>query len=105
MYLIPSSVAKAALCFTFSAVLIAFNPFRVRVIDYKWILETCMARYILGRLAGMLFSILAASLITFFLMHSVPGGPFDETKMPLPEAAKASPSATGCDARTRRPLS
>ena len=49
-----------------------------------------MARYILGRLAGMLFSILAASLITFFLMHSVPGGPFDETKMPLPEAAKAN---------------
>jgi ABC-type dipeptide/oligopeptide/nickel transport system permease component len=41
-------------------------------------------------LAGLLFAIFAASLITFALMHSVPGGPFDETKMPLPPAAKAN---------------
>jgi ABC-type dipeptide/oligopeptide/nickel transport system permease component len=29
-------------------------------------------------------------MITFLLMHAVPGGPFDETKQPLPEAAKAN---------------
>ncbi len=49
-----------------------------------------MVRYILGRSAGLLFAIFAASLITFILMHSVPGGPFDETKMPLPPEAKAN---------------
>jgi peptide/nickel transport system permease protein len=49
-----------------------------------------MARYILGRLAGLLFTFLMVSIITFSLMHSVPGGPFDETKQPLPPAAKAN---------------
>ncbi|MCP4166093.1 MAG: ABC transporter permease [Chloroflexi bacterium] len=49
-----------------------------------------MARYLLGRTAGLVFAIFVASLITFLLMHSVPGGPFDETKMPLPPAAKAN---------------
>lgn len=49
-----------------------------------------MTRYLLGRMAGLLFAIFAASLITFLLMHSVPGGPFDETKMPLPPEAKAN---------------
>lgn len=47
-----------------------------------------MVRYILGRLAGLLFTFLMVSIITFTLMHSVPGGPFDETQQPLPEAAK-----------------
>ena len=49
-----------------------------------------MVRYILGRLAGLLFTFLVASIITFVLMHAVPGGPFDELKQPLPEAAKAN---------------
>ncbi|MEA3337882.1 MAG: ABC transporter permease [Chloroflexota bacterium] len=49
-----------------------------------------MTRYLLGRIAGLIFAIFAASLITFLLMHSVPGGPFDETKMPLPAEAKAN---------------
>ena len=49
-----------------------------------------MTRYILRRLAGLLFSFLAVSIITFALMHSVPGGPFDENKQPLPPAAKAN---------------
>ena len=49
-----------------------------------------MTRYILGRIAALMFAIFMASVITFFLMHSVPGGPFDETKMPLPPAAKAN---------------
>lgn len=30
----------------------------------------------------------AISLITFVIMHAIPGGPFDEEKMPLPEAVK-----------------
>jgi peptide/nickel transport system permease protein len=36
-----------------------------------------MGRYILSRLAGVVGVLLAVSAITFFLMHSVPGGPFD----------------------------
>ena len=47
-----------------------------------------MIRYILQRLAGLLFTFLMVSIITFSLMHAVPGGPFDETKQPLPPAAK-----------------
>jgi peptide/nickel transport system permease protein len=47
-----------------------------------------MGRYILGRAGGLLFAVLLVSLITFLLMHAVPGGPFDEEKQPLPEAAK-----------------
>jgi ABC-type dipeptide/oligopeptide/nickel transport system permease component len=35
-----------------------------------------MLRYISGRLVSLLFSIAAVSVLTFFLMHSVPGGPF-----------------------------
>jgi peptide/nickel transport system permease protein len=49
-----------------------------------------MTRYILGRVASLLFVLLAVSLITFFLMRAVPGGPFDEGKQRLPEAAKAN---------------
>lgn len=49
-----------------------------------------MARYILGRLVSLVFVLIAVSMITFFLMHSVPGGPFDETNQPLPPAAKAN---------------
>jgi ABC-type dipeptide/oligopeptide/nickel transport system permease component len=49
-----------------------------------------MTRYILGRLASVLFVLFAVSVITFSLMHAVPGGPFDEGKQRLPEAAKAN---------------
>lgn len=49
-----------------------------------------MIRYILGRLLSLVFVILAVSMITFSLMHAVPGGPFDEDKQPLPPAAKAN---------------
>ncbi len=49
-----------------------------------------MTRYILGRLAGLLFTIFMVSVTTFLLMHSVPGGPFDEDKQPLPPEAKAN---------------
>jgi len=47
-----------------------------------------MARYILGRLAGLVIVFLLVSIVTFLLMHAVPGGPFDEEKQPLPPAAK-----------------
>ena len=49
-----------------------------------------MASYIVRRLASLIFVILAVSMIVFALMHSVPGGPFDEDKQPLPPAAKAN---------------
>jgi ABC-type dipeptide/oligopeptide/nickel transport system permease component len=49
-----------------------------------------MGRYILMRLLGFIAVLLAVSALTFFLMHSVPGGPFD-TKMgdkPMPQETK-----------------
>ncbi|MBX3012375.1 MAG: ABC transporter permease [Caldilineaceae bacterium] len=49
-----------------------------------------MIRYILGRLASLLFVLFAVSIINFSIMHAVPGGPFDEDKQPLPPAAKAN---------------
>lgn len=49
-----------------------------------------MTRYILGRLVSLFFVIIAVSIITFSMMHAVPGGPFDEEKQPLPPAAKAN---------------
>lgn len=36
-----------------------------------------MGRYILTRIAGFFGVLLAVSMITFFLMHAIPGGPFD----------------------------
>lgn len=49
-----------------------------------------MARYIVGRLAGIVIVLFVVSVVIFFLMHAIPGGPFDEQKMPLPPAAKAN---------------
>jgi ABC-type dipeptide/oligopeptide/nickel transport system permease component len=49
-----------------------------------------MTRYILGRLASLVFVLLVVSMITFAIMHAVPGGPFDEDQQPLPPAAKAN---------------
>jgi peptide/nickel transport system permease protein len=49
-----------------------------------------MGRYILGRIGGLLIAFVLVSIITFLLMHAVPGGPFDETKQPLPPEAKAN---------------
>jgi peptide/nickel transport system permease protein len=47
-----------------------------------------VARYILGRLISLVFVLLAVSLIAFFLMHAVPGGPFDVGERTLPEAMR-----------------
>jgi len=49
-----------------------------------------MTRYILGRLLSLGFVLIVVSMITFALMHAVPGGPFDEERQPLPPAAKAN---------------
>jgi ABC-type dipeptide/oligopeptide/nickel transport system permease component len=49
-----------------------------------------MIAYIVKRLAGLAFVFILVSIVAFVLMHSVPGGPFDEPNMPLPPAAKAN---------------
>ena len=49
-----------------------------------------MLKYIFGRIISLLMILLAVSVIVFTLMHSVPGGPFDERKGRLPPAAKAN---------------
>lgn len=49
-----------------------------------------MTRYVLGRLASLSFVLLVVSMMTFGMMHAVPGGPFDEERQPLPPAAKAN---------------
>lgn len=47
-----------------------------------------MLVYLLGRVAGIAIVFIVVSMLAFGLMHSVPGGPFDETNNPLPPAAK-----------------
>jgi peptide/nickel transport system permease protein len=44
--------------------------------------------YLVGRVTGILVVLVTVSIVAFMLMHSVPGGPFDEEKAPLPPAAK-----------------
>jgi peptide/nickel transport system permease protein len=51
-----------------------------------------MAQFVVSRLAGLIGVLLAVSMITFVLMHAVPGGPFDAQAMQrqqmIPEAIK-----------------
>ncbi len=49
-----------------------------------------MARYLVGRLAGFVFVLLAVSFLTFFLMYNTPGGPYEELNQPLSPEAKAN---------------
>ncbi|MDF3015450.1 MAG: putative oligopeptide transporter permease protein, partial [Thermomicrobiales bacterium] len=49
-----------------------------------------MGRYILVRLVGLSGVLLVVSIVTFTLMHFIPGGPYDEEKMPLSDEAKAN---------------
>jgi ABC-type dipeptide/oligopeptide/nickel transport system permease component len=49
-----------------------------------------MARYIVGRLAGLVFVLLVVSFLTFFLMYNTPGGPYEELNQPLSPDAKAN---------------
>ncbi|HEX5690322.1 MAG TPA: ABC transporter permease, partial [Roseiflexaceae bacterium] len=46
--------------------------------------------YLIGRVIGLIVVFVVVSIVAFLLMHSVPGGPFDEEKSPLPPAAKAN---------------
>jgi peptide/nickel transport system permease protein len=49
-----------------------------------------MGRYLAVRIAAILGTLLVISLFVFAVMHAIPGGPFDEDKMPLPPASKAN---------------
>lgn len=49
-----------------------------------------MFRYIVYRIVGLVGVLFLVTVITFSLMHAVPGGPFDEEKMPLSAEAKAN---------------
>ncbi|MEE2709670.1 MAG: ABC transporter permease [Gemmatimonadota bacterium] len=49
-----------------------------------------MIKYIVTRVLGLAGVLFIVSIITFSLMHAVPGGPFDEDKMPLSAEAKAN---------------
>src|SRR3982074_1148474 len=47
-----------------------------------------MVLYLFCRVSGIGVVFVIVSILAFVLMHSVPGGPFDETNQPLPPAAK-----------------
>jgi ABC-type dipeptide/oligopeptide/nickel transport system permease component len=50
-----------------------------------------MGRYIIGRLLGIVGVLIAVSIVTFLLMHAVPGGPFDATQsreIPISDAMR-----------------
>lgn len=49
-----------------------------------------MGRYLVGRLFGIAVVILIVSIVVFLLMHAIPGGPYQEDKVPLPAEAKAN---------------
>lgn len=51
-----------------------------------------MGRYLLSRIAGVIGVLVAVSMITFVLMHAIPGGPFDvmgaDASITIPESVK-----------------
>ncbi len=49
-----------------------------------------MGHYIVVRTTAILGTLLVISFFVFAVMHAIPGGPFDEDKMPLPPASKAN---------------
>jgi peptide/nickel transport system permease protein len=49
-----------------------------------------MVLYLFGRLTGIGVVFVIVSILAFVLMHSVPGGPFDETNNPLTAEGKAN---------------
>jgi peptide/nickel transport system permease protein len=49
-----------------------------------------MVLYLFGRVTGIGVVFVIVSILAFVLMHSIPGGPFDENNQPLPPAAKAN---------------
>jgi ABC-type dipeptide/oligopeptide/nickel transport system permease component len=52
-----------------------------------------MARYIIGRLLGLVFVLFAVSLVTFFLTRAVPGDPFAAGERELPAATQQARAA------------
>ncbi|MBZ0300129.1 MAG: ABC transporter permease, partial [Anaerolineae bacterium] len=42
-----------------------------------------MTRYLINRLLGLVAILLVISFITFVMMKAIPGGPFDQDRMPL----------------------
>jgi len=52
-----------------------------------------LARYIVFHLLGMLGVLLVISILTFVVMHAIPGGPFDEGEMPVSAETKAALNA------------
>lgn len=57
-----------------------------------------MLRFILTRLVGLVFVLLVLSMVTFGLMHGVPGGPWREGQRPLtPEQVAALEARYGLD--------
>src|SRR5689334_1520547 len=49
-----------------------------------------MPRYVLGRLIGVVGVLIAVSVMIFLMIHTIPGGPFDnvpagKSEMPIPE--------------------
>ena len=49
-----------------------------------------MARYVLGRIVGMVGVLIGVSIMIFLIMHAIPGGPFDnvpasKNERPIPE--------------------
>jgi peptide/nickel transport system permease protein len=49
-----------------------------------------VGRYLVFRTTSILGTLLVISFFVFVVMHAIPGGPFDEDKMPLPPASKAN---------------
>ncbi len=49
-----------------------------------------MLRYLLTRVVGLAGVLVVVSIVTFLLMHAIPGGPFDEGQMPLSVEARAA---------------
>jgi len=48
-----------------------------------------MLAYIIKRALSLLVSLILVSIIIFTMMHAIPGGPFDEEKMPLSPETRA----------------
>lgn len=47
-----------------------------------------MTRYLINRILGLVIVLLIISFITFVMMKAIPGGPFDQDRMPLSEVQK-----------------
>ena len=59
--------------------------------------DTKLAIYILKRLLLAIVTIFLVIVITFFVMHAIPGGPFLSEKSPSPEVTAALEAKYGLD--------